>query len=72
MQGEPEPVVIDNIMREHGIRRIERHEPTAELPYEWFAVELEDGFLAAHLGTGKTVDEAFAKALHNTRGKVAA
>ena len=47
-------------MRAHGVRRIERHEPTAEVPYEWFAVQLDDAILP---GTGRTVAEAFENAL---------
>ncbi len=63
---------IEQFLRDNDIRRIERHEPTDELPYEWFAVELMDGFLAAHLGTDRRLEDALAKALQNTRGQRAA
>jgi hypothetical protein len=46
-------------MRVHGVRRIERHDPSPELPYEWFAVQLDDSRM---IGTGRTVAEAFAAA----------
>ena len=46
-------------MRLLGIRRIERHEATDDLPYEWFAVELNDSRM---IGTGKTIAEALDKA----------
>lgn len=46
-------------MRANGVRRIERHDPSDELPYEWFAVELDDSRM---IGTGRTVAEAFSAA----------
>lgn len=53
------PSDIAEFMRSHGIRRIERHVPTSELPYEWFSVELDDSRM---IGTGPTIADALAKA----------
>lgn len=63
---------LEVFMRDNDIRRIERHEPTDELPYEWFAVELMDGFLADHIGTDRRIEGALAKAVQSTCGRKAA
>lgn len=54
-------MTIETLMREHGVRRIERHEPDDLLNYEWFAIELGDSRM---IGTGPTVADALAKAEH--------
>lgn len=52
---------IEKFMRSHGVRRIELHEPSDELPYQWFAVELDDSRM---IGTGRTIADALALAEH--------
>lgn len=56
-------------MRVHDVRKIERHPPDELIQHEWFSVWLVDSILP---GTGRTVADAYAAAVADLQGRLAA